>query len=150
MKIAPILFVMALWAGSAQAADLTVSVRGPDGKPIPDAVVTVYPNRTEVAETTLAGHAPGCMAVTETNPSYLMIANPDDNAITVFDVDNGKLTALVQVGAEPRRIARLRCPASTTSAGVAADRHSAGVAPLPFGTPLRGCATSERRKLFRD
>ena len=34
-----------------------------------DAVVTVYPNRTEVAETALAGHAPGCMAVTETNPS---------------------------------------------------------------------------------
>ena len=44
MKIAPILFVVALCAGSAQAADLTVSVRGPDGKPIPDAVVTVYPN----------------------------------------------------------------------------------------------------------
>lgn len=69
-----------------------------------DAVVTVYPNRTEVAETTLAGHAPGCMAITETNPSYLMIANPDDNAITVFDVDNGKLAALVQVGAEPCQI----------------------------------------------
>jgi len=33
-----------------------------------------------------------------------MIANPDDNAITVFDVDNGKLAALVQVGAEPRQI----------------------------------------------
>ena len=50
MKIAPILFVVAILAGStlavvpAQAADLTVSVRGADGKPIPDAVVTVYPN----------------------------------------------------------------------------------------------------------
>jgi hypothetical protein len=49
MKIAPILFVVALCAGSAlaastQAADLTVSVHGADGKPVPDAVVTVYPN----------------------------------------------------------------------------------------------------------
>src|SRR6478735_10630671 len=44
MKIAPILFVAALWAGAAQAADLTFSVRGSDGKPVSDAVVTVYPN----------------------------------------------------------------------------------------------------------
>jgi hypothetical protein len=44
MKIVPILFVVAMLAGSAHAADLTVSVRGPDGKPVPDAVVTVYPN----------------------------------------------------------------------------------------------------------
>lgn len=49
MKIAPILFAVAMLTGSAlaastQAADLTVSVRGPDGKPVPDAVVTVYPN----------------------------------------------------------------------------------------------------------
>jgi len=38
------LFVVALWAGSAQAADLSVTVRRTDGKPVPDAVVTVYPN----------------------------------------------------------------------------------------------------------
>ncbi|WP_426029834.1 methylamine utilization protein [Caulobacter sp. DWP3-1-3b2] len=44
MKFAPVLFLVAMFAGSAQAADLTVSVRGADGKPIPDAVVTVYPN----------------------------------------------------------------------------------------------------------
>jgi hypothetical protein len=44
MKIVPILFVVAMLAGSAQAADLTVSVRGADGKPVSDAVVTVYPN----------------------------------------------------------------------------------------------------------
>jgi plastocyanin len=44
MKIAPILFVVAMLAGSARAGDLTVSVRGPDGKPISNAVVTVYPN----------------------------------------------------------------------------------------------------------
>ncbi|KQY27328.1 plastocyanin/azurin family domain protein [Caulobacter sp. Root487D2Y] len=44
MKIAPILFVATILTGSARAADLTVSVRGPDGKPVSDAVVTVYPN----------------------------------------------------------------------------------------------------------
>ncbi len=37
-------FVLALLAaGPVAAADLTVSVRGPAGKPVPDAVVTVYP-----------------------------------------------------------------------------------------------------------
>jgi len=66
-----------------------------------DAGVTVYPYRTEVAETRLAGHAPAAMAITETNPSYLMIANPEADRITVLDVDTGKLTALVQVGRGP-------------------------------------------------
>jgi hypothetical protein len=37
-------FVLALLAaGPVAAADLTVSVRSPAGKPVPDAVVTVYP-----------------------------------------------------------------------------------------------------------
>ena len=44
MKIASILFAVAMLAGSARAADLTVSVRGADGKPVTDAVITVYPN----------------------------------------------------------------------------------------------------------
>jgi YVTN family beta-propeller protein len=66
-----------------------------------DAVVTVYPYSTEVRETRLAGHAPGGMAVTETTPSYLMLANPDADGVTVLDVDTGKLTAVVTVGKEP-------------------------------------------------
>ena len=69
-----------------------------------DAVVTVYPYRTEVAETRLAGHAPGGMVVTETNPSYLMLTNPDADGVTVLDVDSGKLTAVVGVGKEPTAI----------------------------------------------
>jgi plastocyanin len=49
MKIAPIFFVVATLTGpalaaSVQAADLTVSVHAADGRPVPDAVVTVYPN----------------------------------------------------------------------------------------------------------
>ena len=67
-----------------------------------DAVVTVYPYRTEVAETRLAGHAPGAMTVTETSPtSYLMVTNPDADGVTVLDVDSGKLTAVVAVGKGP-------------------------------------------------
>lgn len=69
-----------------------------------DAVVTVYPYRTEVAETRLAGHAPAGMAVTETNPSYLMLANPGADGVTVLDVDSGKLIAVVGVGKEPTSI----------------------------------------------
>jgi YVTN family beta-propeller protein len=66
-----------------------------------DAVVVVYPFRTEVAETRLAGHAPGAMAVTETNPSYLMLTNPDAGGVTVLDVYSLTLTATVGVGKGP-------------------------------------------------
>jgi YVTN family beta-propeller protein len=69
-----------------------------------DAVVTVYPYRTEVAETRLAGHGPAAMAVAETNPAYLMVANPAADSVTVLDVDSGKLVALVQVGKGPNNI----------------------------------------------
>jgi DNA-binding beta-propeller fold protein YncE len=66
-----------------------------------DAVVIVYPYQTEVEETILAGHAPGAMAITDTSPSYLLVANPDTGGITVFDVDMRKLVAVVQVGRQP-------------------------------------------------
>jgi DNA-binding beta-propeller fold protein YncE len=69
-----------------------------------DAVVIVYPQREEVAETILAGHAPGVMAITDTSPSYLLVANPESSRITVFDVDMRKLVAVVQVGRRPGSI----------------------------------------------
>jgi YVTN family beta-propeller protein len=69
-----------------------------------DAVVIVYPYQTEVAETILAGHAPGVMAITDTSPSYLLVANPESSRITVFDVDTRKLVAAVQVGRQPGSI----------------------------------------------
>jgi DNA-binding beta-propeller fold protein YncE len=70
-----------------------------------DAVVIVYPYRTEVAETMLAGHAPDGMAVTD-SPPFLLVTNPQSNSITVLDFDNmgKKLVAAVQVGQEPRHI----------------------------------------------
>lgn len=36
--------MVVFWGGTALAGDLTVTVRGADGKPTPDAVVSVYPN----------------------------------------------------------------------------------------------------------
>ncbi len=72
-----------------------------------DAVVIVYPYRTEVAETMLAGRAPGGMAVaTVPQSEYLMVANPETDTITVLDFDNPgkKLVAVVKVGQRPRRI----------------------------------------------
>ena len=71
-----------------------------------DAVVSVFPYRTEVWETLLAGHAPGVMAVSESEqpPAYLLVANPDADSVTVLDVETGNLVALVRVGREPRQI----------------------------------------------
>ena len=66
-----------------------------------DAVVIVYPYQTEVEETILAGRAPGVMAITDTSPSYLLVANPETSGITVFDVDSRKLVAVIQVGRQP-------------------------------------------------
>ena len=67
-----------------------------------DAVAVVYPYQTEVAETVLAGHAPDGMAVTD---SYLLVANPESNTVTVLDIDTDfKLVASVQVGEVPREI----------------------------------------------
>lgn len=44
MRHAALLLMAALWAGPALAGDMTVTVKGTDGKPVPDAVVMVYPN----------------------------------------------------------------------------------------------------------
>jgi DNA-binding beta-propeller fold protein YncE len=68
-----------------------------------DAVVIVYPYQTEVEETILAGHAPGVMAITDTSPSYLLVANPE-SSVMVFDVDTRRKVALVQVGRQPGSI----------------------------------------------
>ena len=71
-----------------------------------DAVVSVYPYRTEVWETLLAGHAPGPMATAEpaNPPYYLLVANPDADTVTVLDVESGKMVALVEVGRRPGAI----------------------------------------------
>jgi YVTN family beta-propeller protein len=44
------------------------------------------------------------MAITETSPSYLMVANPASDCVTVLDVESGRLVAVVQVGRGPNSI----------------------------------------------
>ncbi|MGH9592876.1 MAG: YncE family protein, partial [Bryobacteraceae bacterium] len=62
-----------------------------------DAVVVVYPYRTEVAETVLAGHAPGAMGASKDN---LFVASQSGD-VSILDVDTHKVIAVVQVGADP-------------------------------------------------
>ena len=70
-----------------------------------DAVAIVYPYQTEIAETILAGHAPDAMATTGPQAgSYLLVANPTSNTVTVINVDDRRLVSVVEVGQEPREI----------------------------------------------
>lgn len=69
-----------------------------------DAVVVVYPYQTEVAETVLAGRAPGPMAVS-TAPDYLFVANPLSNSVTILDIETHKVMAAAPAGAAPGYIA---------------------------------------------
>jgi YVTN family beta-propeller protein len=68
-----------------------------------DAVVTLYPYKTEVGSTTLAGHAPGVMALTA-QPDYLFVANPLDSRVTILNVATQSVVAAVDVGREPSHI----------------------------------------------
>jgi YVTN family beta-propeller protein len=68
-----------------------------------DAVAIVFPYHTEVWQTVLAGRAPGAMAATDT-PPFLLVANPDTNSVTVLDLANQNLSAVVEVGAGPTAI----------------------------------------------
>jgi DNA-binding beta-propeller fold protein YncE len=64
-----------------------------------DAVVVVFPYYVpQVAETVLAGHAPGAMAVSQT---HLFLANPDSGDVTILNIARRKIEAVTAVGAEP-------------------------------------------------
>ena len=69
-----------------------------------DSVVTVYPYQTEVGSTMLAGRAPGMMAASLI-PSYLFVANPVSNTVTILNVATQKVMGAVQVGREPAFLA---------------------------------------------
>ena len=69
-----------------------------------DAVVVVYVHETEIAQTLLAGRAPGGMASLDV-PAYLFVTNPDTDSVTILDLDNnGRLVASVHVGQGPRSV----------------------------------------------
>ena len=65
-------------------------------------VAIVYPYRTEVAETILAGHAPrGMTAVSTQEVDYLFVASPQSGDVTILNVDTHKVIAVVAVGKNP-------------------------------------------------
>jgi DNA-binding beta-propeller fold protein YncE len=66
-----------------------------------DAVVVVFPSHNEIWQTSLAGKAPGAMAVAEGKPGYLLAANPDTGTVTALDMLTENLVAVVEVGREP-------------------------------------------------
>jgi len=63
-----------------------------------DAVVIVYPYSTEIAETVLAGKAPGAMAASAT---YLFVANPPTRDVTILDIETRRAIAVAAVGDDP-------------------------------------------------
>lgn len=69
-----------------------------------DAVVIVYPYRTEIAQTSLSGRRPGRMAAA-IEPPYLFVSNPDAGSVTVFDIQTQKVLAVTSVGVRPTAIA---------------------------------------------
>lgn len=72
-----------------------------------DAVAIVFPYSTEVAETVLAGNAPGAMAaspVTADTPEYLFVTNPRSGQVTILNIESRKVLAVTQVGAEPSHV----------------------------------------------
>lgn len=68
-----------------------------------DAVVIVYPYHSlEIAETVLAGRAPGAMAASS---SMLFVASPQSGDISVLSIGTYKVIGVAQVGADPGFVA---------------------------------------------
>jgi len=64
-----------------------------------DSVVVIFPYYVpQVAETVLAGHAPGAMAASST---HLFIANPKAGDVTILSIARRKIVAATAVGEEP-------------------------------------------------
>lgn len=67
-----------------------------------DAVAVIYPYKLEVAETVLAGRAPGAMGA---SVDYLFIANPLTGDVSILHIRTRRLVAIAPVGAEPGFVA---------------------------------------------
>jgi DNA-binding beta-propeller fold protein YncE len=64
-----------------------------------DAVVVVFPYYVpQVAETVLAGHAPGAMGVSRT---HLFVASPESGDVSILNIARRKIEAVTAVGADP-------------------------------------------------
>lgn len=69
-----------------------------------DGVAVVYVYQTEIAQTVLAGPAPGAMAVTS-SPDYLFVANPSAGLLTILEIETMRVIAVTGVGTTPSFIA---------------------------------------------
>ena len=66
-----------------------------------DAIAVVYPYRTEVAETILAGHQPAAMASATTKDyDFLFVANSTGD-VTIVNLESRKMAAVIAVGKDP-------------------------------------------------
>ena len=71
-----------------------------------DGVVIVYPYHTpEVAETVLAGHAPGTMAA---SAAFLFIASPLSGTVSILQIGTHRVIGVVSVGSDPGFVAVTR------------------------------------------
>lgn len=71
-----------------------------------DAVVVVYPyNTPEVAETVLAGHAPGAMAASGEGSNLLFVASPSSGEVSILNIPTRRVIAVAQAGSDPGFIA---------------------------------------------
>ena len=85
-----------------------------------DAVVIVSPYETEVAETVLAGRAPGAMAASN---SYLIVASPQSGDVSIMDILSRKVIAVVSVGSDPGFVTITPGDQTPTSGGSAPARQ---------------------------
>jgi YVTN family beta-propeller protein len=93
-----------------------------------DGVVIVYPYHTpEVAETVLAGRAPGAMAASD---SFLFVASPQSGVVSILRVATLQVVAVVSVGSEPAFIAVTR----DDEYALVLNRQSGDVAVLSIGS----------------
>ncbi len=78
---------------NADGGQLFVTGEGMDG------VVIVFPYHTpEVAESVLAGHAPGHMAASQ---QYLFVASPTSGDVSILEINSRKVIAVVSTGSDP-------------------------------------------------
>jgi DNA-binding beta-propeller fold protein YncE len=85
---------------NADGGQLFITGEGMDG------VVIVYPYHTpEVAETVLAGQAPGTMAA---SAAFIFIASPPSGTVSILQIGTHRVIGVVSVGSDPGFVAVTR------------------------------------------
>ena len=93
---------------------------------------------SQVGETVLAGRAPGPMAVSE---SFLFLASPQSGDLSILNIANRKVIAVVAVGSDPGCIA----VTPDDQFALVLNRKSGDVAVIRVG----GVTETERARRFK-